>query len=118
MAIMPSPGGSLQGRRRETPSQACAAAARPDSVARPFRPSEGGPPVRRSGQIVGLVVGLVLLAVPASALGSGWVYTESNNPSSGRNSVLALEYGSNGRLNPARIREYYTRGTGAALIAN
>jgi DNA-binding beta-propeller fold protein YncE len=72
--------------------------------------------VSPSRQIVLLVVCLGALAAPASALGSGWVYTESNNPSSGKNSVLALDYGSNGRLNPARIREYYTKGTGAALI--
>jgi DNA-binding beta-propeller fold protein YncE len=67
-------------------------------------------------QIVCLAVCMGVLAAPATALGSGWVYTESNNPASGKNSVLALDYGTTGRLNPAHIREYYTKGTGAALI--
>jgi 6-phosphogluconolactonase (cycloisomerase 2 family) len=44
------------------------------------------------------------------------VYTESNDPSAGKNSVLALEYGPTGSTNPAHIREFRTKGTGAALI--
>ncbi len=56
------------------------------------------------------------LVAPASALASGWVYTESNNPQSGKNAVLALDYGASGATNPARIREFRTRGTGAPLI--
>jgi DNA-binding beta-propeller fold protein YncE len=56
------------------------------------------------------------LAVPGSALAKGWVYTESNDPTPGRNAVLALEYGPTGATNPAHIREFRTKGTGAALI--
>ena len=66
--------------------------------------------------VIRALVFSALLAAPAPALGSGWVYVESNNPSPGRNSVLALNYGASGALNPVRIREFRTRGTGAALI--
>jgi len=59
-----------------------------------------------------------VVALPAPAFGAGWVYTESNHPAAGQNSVLVLGQSSNGRLNPARIREYRTRGDGAPLIAN
>ena len=44
------------------------------------------------------------------------MYTESNDPTPGKNAVLALEYGPNGSTNPAHIREFRTKGTGAALI--
>ncbi len=57
-----------------------------------------------------------VLAAPTPAFAAGWVYTESNNPSPGRNSVLALDYGPAGALNPLHIREFPTRGTGAPLI--
>jgi 6-phosphogluconolactonase (cycloisomerase 2 family) len=57
-----------------------------------------------------------VFVAPAPAFASGWVYTESNNPTPGHNSVLALRYGSNGTLTPANIREYSTHGTGAPLI--
>jgi len=59
-----------------------------------------------------------VVVTPAPAFGAGWVYTESNNPAAGQNSVLALNYSSKGRLNPAKIREYRTRGTGSAFIPN
>ena len=57
-----------------------------------------------------------VLAVPGSAFARGWVYTESNDPKPGKNAVLALEYGPTGSTNPAHIREFRTKGTGAALI--
>ncbi len=57
-----------------------------------------------------------MFVAPAPAFASGWVYTESNNPTPGHNSVLALHYGGNGSLNPANIREYSTHGTGAPLV--
>lgn len=65
---------------------------------------------------IGILVAAVALVVPATASASGWVYVESNNPSKGDNSVLALKYGSNGKLNPLNMREFPTRGTGAAYI--
>ena len=40
---------------------------------------------------------------------------ESNNPQFGKNSVLALNYANNGSLNPANIREFKTKGAGAAF---
>jgi dipeptidyl aminopeptidase/acylaminoacyl peptidase len=67
-------------------------------------------------QIIGILVAAGVLAAPASALGAGWVYVESNDPDRGQNSVLALKYANNGRLNPVDIREFRTRGTGAAYI--
>lgn len=67
-------------------------------------------------QMIGILVAAVVLAAPAPALGAGWVYVESNNPQKGQNSVLALDYGNNGKLNPVDIREFRTRGTGAAYI--
>ena len=67
-------------------------------------------------QIIGILVAAAVLAAPAPALGAGWVYVESNDPQQGQNSVLALDYGNNGRLNPVHIREFRTRGTGAAYI--
>lgn len=57
-----------------------------------------------------------VLSAPAPALASGWVYTESNNPTPGQNSVLALQSGSGGTLSPVNVREYRTNGTGAPLI--
>ena len=69
--------------------------------------------VRRT---IGILVGAAVLAAPAPALGAGWVYVESNSPQRGENSVLALKYGSNGKLNPINMREFRTRGTGAAYI--
>lgn len=57
-----------------------------------------------------------LFIAPAPAFAAGWVYTESNNPSPGHNSVLALAAGSTGALNPLRIREFPTHGSGAPLI--
>src|SRR3954452_7175407 len=52
------------------------------------------------------------LLTPASALANGWVYSESDNPNPGLNSVLALSYGHDGSLNPTHVREYRTGGTG------
>ena len=66
--------------------------------------------------ILGGIACTALLAAPGSAFARGWVYTESNDPTPGKNAVLALEYGPNGSTNPAHIREFRTKGTGAALI--
>ena len=57
-----------------------------------------------------------VLSAPAPALAAGWVYTESNNPTPGQNSVLALQAGPGGTLSPVNVREYRTNGTGAPLI--
>ena len=65
---------------------------------------------------IGILVLAGALAAPASAMASGWVYVESNNPDRNQNSVLALRYADNGRIKPAEIREFPTRGTGAAYI--
>jgi 6-phosphogluconolactonase (cycloisomerase 2 family) len=67
-------------------------------------------------RVAGALVCAGALALPAQALATGWVYTESNNPIPGHNSVLALQYGPGGVLSPINVREYPTRGTGAALI--
>ncbi len=63
-----------------------------------------------------MVVCAGVLSVPAPALATGWVYTESNNPTPGQNSVLALQSGPSGALSPVNVREYRTNGTGAPLI--
>jgi DNA-binding beta-propeller fold protein YncE len=66
-----------------------------------------------------LVLALVcagVLAAPAPAFGSGWVYVETNNEN--RNGVLALDYRDNGRTSPIRVREFSTRGRGAGYIRN
>lgn len=68
--------------------------------------------------IVGILTAAGLLAAPAPAFAAGWVYSESNNPQRGKNSVLAFKYGNDGRLNPISVREFPTRGTGAPLIPN
>jgi dipeptidyl aminopeptidase/acylaminoacyl peptidase len=67
-------------------------------------------------RIIGILVASGVLAAPAPALASGWVYVESNNPQRNQNSVLALKYADNGRVNPVNMREFPTRGTGAAYI--
>ena len=66
-------------------------------------------------RLIGLLVCAGALAAPGPAL-AGWVYTISNNPEPGKNSVLALQFGANGKLSPAHIREYLTGGTGAPFL--
>src|SRR3954470_23059427 len=66
--------------------------------------------------VVSTVVGIGVLALPASAFGEGWVYGETGAGTAGDNSVLALEYGKDGSLPPVNIREYPTRGTGFTLV--
>jgi hypothetical protein len=57
------------------------------------------------------------LSAPATASADdGWVYTISNNPSANANTVIAVPYGSNGRLNRRGTRTYRTGGTGARYI--
>jgi hypothetical protein len=73
-------------------------------------------PVPKTRRLVRVSVCAAVLAAPAPALASGWVYTESNNPTPGQNSVLALQSGPGGALSPANVREYRTNGTGAPLI--
>ncbi len=46
----------------------------------------------------------------------GWVYTDSNNPITGLNSVLALKTQPNGATSPVHIKEYLTGGTGAPFV--
>ena len=72
--------------------------------------------MRVSRHIAGAAVFAATLATTAPALGAGWVYVESNNPGTFKNSVLALPYGTNGKPSKAGIRAFKTRGAGAAFI--
>jgi len=58
----------------------------------------------------------VEVVVHHSPATGGWVYTESNNATPGKNSVLALHYGASGALSPIQVTEFPTSGTGAPFI--
>ncbi len=76
---------------------------------------------RRLGAPLLAIIGFAALAAAAPAgaavaVPGGWVYTVSNDPGPGANTVVALDYFRTGSLRPLRARTFPTRGTGERYV--